>query len=356
MIETPETQDNAPRNVAPSGDWSDQFRSPPAPKLLFVTAFLRRNYNYIAAFLLAILAITAANCVGDYLVKREKETTLASVKVFANDLQNWIDQHVYFTRVMASLPTFRNGSRADISLLLRKINAGQSLPDEISRMAFVGLDGRSFHGADDTLDMSTRQVYLQIVRDKSREFIISNIYLDRVRDEQVFSVGVAVKDQNDNVKGALFVLIKTKVFTARALKATLNRNARPLMIDENGVIFAYDYIDNTQDKITLKNARQFGLKGLAAHSDEILESKTGGYFDYNGVDNVDRVLFYAPMLKTQGFIFGAGVDSSKIYAKKYISFAFAFGFIALSFVAAYILSRNTALPPIANGKNSQIST
>ncbi|MDR2905843.1 MAG: cache domain-containing protein [Helicobacteraceae bacterium] len=296
-------------------------------------AALKSSKLIVAA--LAIAAIFATLLFGkEYMNAEKRRETQYIVELYANDLSNWTDMYLAFIRVLSALPVMREDDDNVIYEWLKHINP--FMPEAVDKIIYLNKSGKGFYGTGEISDLFDRQYYKDVVLDQKINTQISDPFYTWSTQSIEIAFSNAVKDPKGEAKGMIYLAIKGDALYERAQGLALAEGGYGFLIDRSGKIFAHP-----RQEANMKSVKELdlelGTKGFSKYAEKLADAPKSGNFEYTGSNGKRRVLFYAQIAKTPGFIYAASISKSEIEKEGNVFFITFLIAAFISIVSAFLV-------------------
>jgi methyl-accepting chemotaxis protein len=278
------------------------------------------------------------------VVFAEKEMTIKTTQTAAAQISQWVLSYRLLVSTIANTPIIREGSNDDIAAFL--VELGKNLDPAIQSLIYIDEKGNGFYQTGNRANLADRDYFKTVVIDRKSQFLLTDPFLARSTGDIIVALVQAVHDPSGKLRGAVFASVVTTNLSAAAARIKITEDSQGWLIDSAGTIFLHP----TQElllKMSLKNSGESGYDGIAENADAVL-SKTAGELEYVEPNGQKRLLFYAPIADTPGWVLGITIRSGYFYkTSKLLAIVLSAGFAAilvgLYFVINALVARFTAL-------------
>ncbi|MDR3162840.1 MAG: cache domain-containing protein [Helicobacteraceae bacterium] len=300
----------------------------------------------VFATLLVLLA--AAFAMAFYSIERQFEYAQYALEAKGDEMRHWLDSYQMLLSSIADFPIMRKGNDTEIAEFLQ-IYDRINLPD-IERLIFVNSKGIGYYHDGSVQPLADRIYYKVIVADQIVEQMITNPYTPQFSDNLVIGIVRAVKDMNNDVKGALYVSISTASLGENIRKFHFSEGSRMWLLDRTGRMFAHSHDTKHLMRLTLRQSDEYNYKGLRENADWIVEHRAGNVVYYDP-DGVKMVAFFTPVPNSLGWILGISAPYGG-FAKTYYVYGAAMALAGLGMFIAFVIIHLMAKAARKRGKNS----
>ncbi|MDR0747593.1 MAG: methyl-accepting chemotaxis protein [Helicobacteraceae bacterium] len=274
----------------------------------------------------------------------EKEMTIKTTQSAAAQISEWVSSYRLLVSTIANTPIIRDGSNDEIAAFL--VELGKNLDPTVQSLIYIDEKGNGFYQTGNRANLSDRDYFKTVVIDKTSQFLLTDPFLARSTGDIIVALVQAVHDKEGRLRGAIFASVATKSLNTAVARVKITEQSQSWLIDSAGTIFSHP-TPEMQLKLSLKNSGEFGYDGVSEGAEAVL-SKTAGELEYVEPNGQKRLLFYAPIADTHGWILAITVESDRFYqTSKLLVIVLAAGFAVilagLYFAINALVARFTAL-------------
>ncbi|MBB6062924.1 methyl-accepting chemotaxis protein [Thermosipho japonicus] len=177
-------------------------------------------------------------------------------------------------------------------------------------MFFIAFpDGNSITTLDVSVNISDRDYFKKIIA-QGEDIVISDAFVSKLTNQNVFVIASAVKDENNKTIGLFGATVKLKYFNKILESLLLTKSTIAWASDSSGLIIG-DTSRQYLMKMNIKEASKWGLSELEKQSSKIL-SGVEGFFNVKDSSGEKHYTYYTPIEAVKGWALGIMIPEKEL--------------------------------------------
>ncbi|MBK1672090.1 hypothetical protein CKO35_02000 [Ectothiorhodospira shaposhnikovii] len=284
------------------------------------------------ALALGVVAVIVISQVNHRVVGIMEDSAASMATGGAEAVGWWVESHMSVVRTLARTPTLSSGDTDAISGVLEHFGAHMS--DEYEVLFFVDTDGEAYYHNRHRSNLADRGYFQQIVRDRSRQSMVTDPVFSRSTGNAITVFAHAVQDVRGNVIGLLAVTVTLDTLTDIVADAVDQPGAIAWALGSQGVYIAHP---DAAQRMT-SNALESGRQDYAGLARRMVGGETGLADQVLEDGRAYKVAFH-PVPHTPGWSMAVAIPSDLLMAtarELTLTMALVFG-VTLLLLAGIIL-------------------
>ncbi|BES63932.1 sensor histidine kinase [Gottschalkiaceae bacterium SANA] len=306
------------------------------------------SFVLIIALSLSVLSFLMETKIKTLRMEELEHNTAQLIDSKANEIGSWLNQRISEIRIIHENPSTKTMNFEEIKPYLSQLNEvlrGQyGNPNET--FAIGGIDGQGWVNDQITIDISTRDYFLETMTTKN-EYIISNPIVSKSDNNPIFILCYPIINEQNERVGFINGSVNIKKFSE--------------IVDTIDLYNGFTWIMNTNQDIysidaTSLRENYLSSNGLASIVHSNL-TQSSGTVDLINMSNQDSTVFYSSIPYTEDWILCTMIENRMITAQtdsiiRYILYVGILLFIISIFLA--VIVSNSIVKPIQSLKTNMI--